>query len=187
MVELAFAVVGLAIIVVSGHSIGSAYAAPVNPIAAVAGGVALGGVLGSVAGIGLRRPELADRVRPFLARFTSSAATPVNFAILGLAAAIGEETLFRAAIQPVTGIVIAAVLFTVAHAPIADLRHLTPGKLAYVGLALGMGLLLGLLYDRFGIAASVGAHAAFDTAVLLWVRPLLPDVPTSVRARPEAV
>jgi hypothetical protein len=51
--------------------------------------------LGSIFGLGLSRPLFADRVRPFLQRFTSAAPTLLNFAIIGLTAALGEETLFR--------------------------------------------------------------------------------------------
>jgi membrane protease YdiL (CAAX protease family) len=116
----------------------------------------------------------ADRVRPFLARFTSSKPTFANFAIIGLAAALGEETLFRAAIQPSAGILIAALLFTIAHAAIADLRHPSAGKPAYALLALGMGMVLGVEYDRLGIAASMATHFAFDTTALVLIRPLLP-------------
>ena len=136
-------------------------------------GVVIGVVLGGSVGLVLIRPALATRVQPFLGRFTSARPTAINFVILGMAAAIGEETLFRAAIQPTLGIAIAAVLFTAAHVPIADLRHLTPGKLSYVALALGMGLLLGFLYDVAGLAASMGAHAAFDATLLIVIAPLI--------------
>ncbi len=109
-----------------------------------------------------------------MARFTSARPTPLTFAILGLAAALGEETLFRAAIQPVAGIVVASLLFMFAHSLIADFRHPTLGKAAYALLALAMALVLGLLYDRFGIAASMAAHFAFDTVALTLIAPLLP-------------
>ena len=94
--------------------------------------------------------------------------------MLSLAAAVGEETLFRAAIQPLAGIAVASVLFMLAHSVIADFGHPTPGKLAYAVLAIGIGLVLGLRYERLGITASMGAHFAFDLAALILVRPLLP-------------
>ncbi len=62
-----------------------------------------------------------------------------------------------------------------AHAVIADFRHPTPGKLGYAALAFAMGLVLGLLYERLGIAASMGAHFAFDATALLLARPILVD------------
>jgi membrane protease YdiL (CAAX protease family) len=112
-------------------------------------------------------------VRPFLARFTSAPLTLAVFVTLGVAAALGEETLFRAAIQPLAGIIVAWLLFMAAHALIADFRHPTPGKVAYAALAVAMGLVLGLLYERAGIAASMACHAAFDATALFVARPLL--------------
>jgi uncharacterized protein len=174
IVELSFGVIGLAVVFVTGRSFVEAFRVAINPAAAVVVGIVIGAILGGTFGFAVTRPMFADRVRPFLQRFTSAAPTPLNFAVIGLAAALGEETLFRVAIQPVAGILVAAVLFTLAHSFIADFRHPTPGKAAYAALALGMGLLLGALYDQLGIAASMGAHFAFDTATLILIRPLLP-------------
>jgi hypothetical protein len=139
MVELAFGVVGLVFILAVGRSVADSLGAPTDRLAAASVGRGLGLALGGVFGVGVTRPMFADRVRPFLARFTSSKPTFANFAIIGLAAALGEETLFRATIQPSAGILIAALLFTIAHAAIADFRHPSAGKLAYALLALGMG------------------------------------------------
>ncbi len=174
IVELAFGVIGIALILLLGQSVADAFGAPVALPAAVAVGLAVGVALGGAFGFGVTRPAFARRVKPFLARFTSSAPTVVNFAILGLAAALGEETLFRAAIQPTAGILVAAVLFMTAHAAIADFMHPTPGKLAYAALAFGMGIVLGLEYANLGIAASMATHFSFDTTALLLIRPLLP-------------
>jgi membrane protease YdiL (CAAX protease family) len=174
IVELGLGIIGVILILVTGRSFADAYRVDVAPLAAVAVGVAIGAGLGGLFGFGVTRPAFADRVRPFLRQFTSAPPNPLNFAILGLAAAVGEETLFRAAVQPVGGIVIASILFMLAHSLIADFRHPTPGKVAYALLAFSMGLVLGVLYDRVGIAASMGAHFAFDTVALLLIRPLLP-------------
>lgn len=175
IVELGLGIIGVILVLVTGHSFVDAYRVTVAPLAAVGVGVAIGAVLGGLFGFGVTRRTFADRVRPFLRQFTSAAPTPVNFAILGLAAAVGEETLFRAAIQPVAGIIVAAILFTLAHSLIADFRQPTPGKVAYALLAFSMGLVLSVLYDQVGIAASMGAHFAFDTVALLLIRPSLPS------------
>jgi CAAX protease family protein len=180
VVELVLGLIGIGLIILTGRSLAEAFTLPAHPILALLGGLAVGAFLGGAFGFGVTRPEVASRVRPFLTRFTSARPTALNFALIGLAAALGEETLFRAAIQPVAGIVVASLLFTLAHSLIADFRHPTPGKLAYAALAFGMGILLGVLYDQLGIAASMGAHFAFDTTALLLIRPLLPArVPVS--------
>jgi uncharacterized protein len=175
IVELAFGVVGIVVILVTGHALVDAFSTPLTPLLAAATGIVVGAALGGLFGFGVTRPMFAARVRPFLSRFTSARPTALNFALLGLAAALGEETLFRAAIQPAAGIVVASILFMLAHSVIADFRHPSAGKLAYAALALGMGLILGVAYDRLGIAASMGIHFAFDTATLILIRPLLPN------------
>ena len=174
IVELTFGVVGIVVILATGRSLAEVLASPEPLPLAVVVGLGIGVLLGGMFGFAVTRPMFADRVRPFLQRFTSAAPTPPTFAIIGLAAALGEEALFRAAIQPVTGIVVASLLFMLAHSLIADFRHPTPGKVAYAVLAFGMGLLLGLLYDRLGIAASIATHFAFDTVALILISPLLP-------------
>ena len=174
IVELAFGVVGIVVIFVTGRSFVDAFATPVTPLLAAAVGIVVGAGLGGLFGFGATRPMFADRVRPFLSRFTSARPTALNFGLIGLAAALGEETLFRAAIQPVAGIVVASILFMLAHSIIADFRHPSAGKFAYAALAFGMGLVLGVAYDRFGIAASMGIHFAFDAVTLVLIRPLLP-------------
>jgi uncharacterized protein len=174
IVELAFGVVGIVVIFVTGHALVDAFSTPVTPLLAAALGIVVGAGLGGLFGFGVTRPMVADRVRPFLSRFTSAPPTALNFGLLGLAAALGEETLFRAAIQPAAGIVVASILFMLAHSIIADFRHPSAGKFAYAALAFGMGLLLGVAYDRLGIAASMGIHFAFDTVTLILIRPLRP-------------
>ncbi len=183
-VEVAFGVIGIVVVLATGRSLGDALASPQPPLLAVGVGLVTGALLGAVFGFGLTRPAFAERVRPFLSRFTSAPPTPAIFAALGLAAALGEETLFRAAIQPVAGMVVASLLFMLAHSLIADFRHPTAGKAAYPLLAFGMGVVLGLLYERLGIAAAIAAHFAFDTVALILVAPLLPRrVPVAAAAR----
>ncbi len=173
VVELILGVMGIVAILATGRTLADAYPAPAPLPTAAATGLVVGVVLGGLFGLSVTRPAFADRVRPFMRRFTSSEPTVPNFILIGLLAALGEETLFRAAIQPVAGIIVASLLFMAAHALVADFRHPTPGKLAYAGLAFGMGLVLGVLYAQLGIVASMAAHFAFDTTALTVGRPLL--------------
>jgi hypothetical protein len=75
IVDLGLGATGIALIVVSGHSFTVAFQAPVQPVAALLGGLVLGGALGGAFGLALLQPAIAARVRPFLARFTSAAPT----------------------------------------------------------------------------------------------------------------
>lgn len=78
-------------------------------------------------------------------------------ALLALTSGIAEELAFRAALQPEIGLVAASLIFGVVHAPLK--REL----LLWPFLAAGMGVVLGLLYDRSGsVIAPAAAHVAVN-------------------------
>ncbi|MBI5365992.1 MAG: CPBP family intramembrane metalloprotease [Planctomycetes bacterium] len=78
------------------------------------------------------------------------------------ASAVGEELLFRAALQPLLGLVGASLLFGLLHLP--GERRLVP----WTGFAVVMGFALGALYERTGtLAAPVVAHFGINL-VNLW-------------------
>lgn len=84
---------------------------------------------------------------------------------LGLVAGFPEEILFRGSIQPIVGLLIAALIFGILH-------FITAWYMVY---ALVAGLLLGLLFEwRGDLWASTAAHACYDTLIFLlmadWVR-----------------
>jgi membrane protease YdiL (CAAX protease family) len=76
---------------------------------------------------------------------------------IGLAAALGEETLFRGALQPRFGIVLTTLLFAITH--------------NQYGLSLSTvvvffaGLIFALLRQRFNTTTSMIAHAAYNTSL----------------------
>jgi membrane protease YdiL (CAAX protease family) len=74
--------------------------------------------------------------------------------LFGLLAGIPEEILFRGAVQPALGIVLAAAIFGVFHAI----------NLAYFLYAAGAGVLLGLLADG-GLWAPIAAHTVIDAVM----------------------
>jgi CAAX protease family protein len=89
-----------------------------------------------------------------------SPASALLFALLvGVGAGLGEETLFRGAIQPKLGIVATSVLFTSMH-----VQYGPSLLLGYVFL-LSMGL--GLLRDRINTTASFLAHVVYNTLAIL--------------------
>ena len=83
-----------------------------------------------------------------------------------LCAGIGEEILFRAAIQPHIGIWPTAILFIVLHGylSISNLPLLLYGILMIV-ISAG----LGYLFDKFGIHASIVAHFLFDFFMFIYL------------------
>lgn len=92
---------------------------------------------------------------------------PLAVSAVALMAGIGEELLFRGMIQaglegltgPVTALVIASLLFGLAHA-------LTP---AYFFLTFVMGIYLGGLYQATGnLLVPIMVHFLYDWAALSW-------------------
>jgi membrane protease YdiL (CAAX protease family) len=78
---------------------------------------------------------------------------------IALAAGIGEEILFRGALQPRLGIVAAALLFAVLHAQYAI-------SLATLEIFI-LGMILGLLRRRAGTTAAIIAHSSYDMILLV--------------------
>jgi membrane protease YdiL (CAAX protease family) len=78
---------------------------------------------------------------------------------IALAAGIGEEILFRGALQPRLGMVAAALLFAVLHAQYAI-------SLATLEIFI-LGITLGLLRRRAGTTAAIIAHSSYDMILLV--------------------
>ncbi len=91
--------------------------------------------------------------------------TVVSAAVLSISAGIGEEILFRGALQPRFGIALTALLFGILHS--------TYGSVTHVGLAVLMGALLGLVYRRQrNILSPIVGHSAYNLLIfaLFWAR-----------------
>jgi uncharacterized protein len=73
---------------------------------------------------------------------------------LGLAAALGEETVFRGALQPRFGLIFTALLFA--------LLHSTYGISVATLIVFGVGSVLGLLRMRYNTTTSMVAHAVYN-------------------------
>ncbi len=73
---------------------------------------------------------------------------------LGLAAALGEETIFRGALQPRFGLILTTVLFALLHSQY--------GISVATLIVFGVGLVLGLLRLRYNTSTSMAAHAVYN-------------------------
>jgi membrane protease YdiL (CAAX protease family) len=73
---------------------------------------------------------------------------------LGLAAALGEETVFRGALQPRFGLIFTTLLFA--------LLHSTYGVSVATLIVFGVGLVLGFLRMRYNTTTSMVAHAVYN-------------------------
>ena len=90
---------------------------------------------------------------------TADVQNPVGAMTLGLSAGIGEELLLRGAIQPRFGLVLTSFFFA--------LLHTQYGLTFVLGGLFAIGMLLGILRNRYGTMAPIIAHAVFNTLVVL--------------------
>lgn len=108
---------------------------------------------------------------------------------IGLSAGLGEETLFRGAMQPRLGIVFTSLLFAVIHTQYGF-------SLALVQI-LAIGLIFGLVRQRANTLTAMAAHATYNlifalTALIgsqtpLWQGGPVVPIPDDWKATPTAV
>jgi membrane protease YdiL (CAAX protease family) len=108
----------------------------------------------------LRR--ISDELAPHLV----DGAKKRNLVLVSVFSGVGEEALFRGALQPVLGIVVTSILFGALHVG-PDRRYLV-----WTLWAVGAGFLFGFLYEwTGGLLAPMTAHVLHNAAtLLLWKR-----------------
>jgi membrane protease YdiL (CAAX protease family) len=89
---------------------------------------------------------------------------------MALAAAIGEEMLFRAALQPLLGVWIVSLLFLVTHMPVYRFRRFDRATLAQAAGVFGSSVVLGFTFQYVGLIAAILVHLWIDIVGLLVVR-----------------
>jgi membrane protease YdiL (CAAX protease family) len=89
---------------------------------------------------------------------------------MALAAAIGEEMLFRAALQPLLGVWIVSLLFLVTHMPVYRFRTFDRATLAQAAGVFGSSVVLGFTFQYVGLIAAILVHLWIDIIGLLVVR-----------------
>jgi len=92
---------------------------------------------------------------------------------IGLSAGIGEELLFRGALQPIVGIWWASFIFTLAHFRSGQFHSMNWQKLIYAASVFIAGLFLGYVFLEIGLIAAMVTHAVVDVVSLFAARRLL--------------
>ena len=106
------------------------------------------------------QPELEQEIAERSGVLTEQVASVPGALVLGLSAGIGEEILFRGAIQPRFGLVFTALVFASFHVQYGL-------SFIVVGVFL-LGVMLGLERRRLGTTASILTHALYNfLAVML--------------------
>lgn len=106
-------------------------------------------------------PASYERTGGLTDAFISSFLTPLGALTVGLSAGIGEELLFRGALQPRFGLLPTTLLFTFAHAQYS----LSP---ALIGIFV-VGYGLGVIRNRVNTSAAILVHAGFNFLQVIMV------------------
>lgn len=105
------------------------------------------------------QPDIFDSLTETTEDLTSGVQNPIGALVLGASSGIGEELLFRGAIQPRYGIFLTSALWALLH---------TQYQFSFVVLGLfAIGILFGLIRKYVGTTAVVIAHALYNIAVVL--------------------
>jgi membrane protease YdiL (CAAX protease family) len=94
---------------------------------------------------------------------------------MSIAAALGEELLFRAALQPLLGLWLTSFVFLLTHTPVYRFRQAGPGHAGRATLVqaagvFGASVALGVVFQYVGLLAAIMVHAWIDIVGLCVVR-----------------
>jgi uncharacterized protein len=92
--------------------------------------------------------------------------SPFDRIQISLFAGVGEEILFRGAIQPLLGIWLTSVIFIGIH---GYFKFKSAGHIFFGLMMFGLSVMLGYLFEIAGLAAAMTAHAVYDVVMLWWV------------------
>lgn len=129
--------------------------------------VMVGSVAGVLSGFLARKIIEMDFMEPvrsrYAARFADLKLNWISVLYISLCAGIGEELLFRGAIQPLLGIVITALVFVAIHG------YLNPKdwRVSIYGIFMTIIIILfGWMTEEIGIWSAVVAHTLVDVILL---------------------
>jgi membrane protease YdiL (CAAX protease family) len=105
------------------------------------------------------QPDLYEKLQRVLESMSSNVTNPFVAVVIGFSAGIGEEILFRGAIQPRLGIWFTAILFAIAH---------TQYGLSFGVLGVFMiGVVLGYQRRYMSTTSSIITHGVYNTVAFL--------------------
>lgn len=172
VVEATFALVAIGILALRNATGGVVLRLPLATEMAI--GFPLSALAGAVVGLGLLGSPLRQAVIEGVRPLRPMTAAAWSIVVVGLLAGLGEELLFRAALQSWIGLGWASLLFGLAHSGTARLHTgISAGKLAYLVATVTCGALLGLLYETAGLVRARTPHSTSPSS-WSWRRPSRP-------------
>jgi membrane protease YdiL (CAAX protease family) len=111
--------------------------------------------------------SLRNQLIELVSRLDLSGLNPLWFSVL---AGIGEETLFRGALQPIVGIWWASLIFVLLHFRTYQFRSMNWQKAISAAGVFLASLFLGYIFSKIGLVAAIIAHTTLDTVGLFWAQ-----------------
>lgn len=126
-------------------------------------GLLFGSLAGAISWWLIRRPFMRPVHGKYTRLFQSLKLKTSDIIIISLCAGIGEELLFRGAIQPYLGIYLTAIVFVALHGYL-DPRN---WRLSIYGILMtGIIIALGYFTEYIGIISAITAHVVIDLVLL---------------------
>ncbi len=132
-------------------------------------GIISGGAAAGIIGFIINRPPVSEILHDFYIVDMVSKLKLSRFDRIQLSAfaGVGEELLFRGAIQPLLGIWITSFIFIGIH---GYFKFTSVGHMLFGLTMFGLSMLLGYLFEYSGLIAAMSAHAVYDVIMLRMVQ-----------------
>jgi len=170
---LVFLVIAGVIILVAYAEPLSVFVGPMNVGNQLLFGLGLSALAAVGSYVSFRMTASSESMRKTIAAYARLDLSGLNPVWISLAAGIGEELLFRAALQPLLGVWITSVIFLLTHTPVYQFRKLDKATLVQAAGVFGASVALGFIYQYVGLLAAVLVHVAIDVVGLYVVRDTL--------------
>lgn len=141
------------------------YTAPVQLLTSLLAGCVAAAVIGFI----ITTPPVSEILDDFYIVKIISQANLNTFDRIHLSifAGVGEEILFRGAIQPLIGIWLTSIIFVGLH---GYFKFNTLGHFIYSVMMFGLSVGLGYTFEYAGLIAAMSAHAVYDIVMLQLVQ-----------------
>lgn len=165
-----FCILAALIIFVAQDDPASVLAGPMGLASQVLVGLGLSALAAIGSYVSFRLTAKSEATHKTIAAYSRLDLSGLNPVWISLAAAIGEELLFRAALQPLLGVWITSLIFLLTHTPVYQFRKLDRATLVQALGVFGASVALGFIYQYVGLLAAVLVHLAIDVVGLYVVR-----------------
>ena len=170
---VAFSLIAFLIIAVVQDDARAVLAGPMGWGSQFAYGLGLSALAAVASYAGFRLTAQSEATRNTITAYGKLDLSGLNPVWISIAAAVGEELLFRAALQPLLGVWITSFIFLLTHTPVYQFRKINRATLVQAAGVFGASVALGLIYQYVGLLAAVMVHTALDVVGLYVVRNVL--------------